>query len=127
MKLAAFRLPDRSDVAEEWPSGEGLRRGSYGTIPDRFAQIAKKCPDAIAVIDGNTQLSYRELDARSSALAELLFEREVQHEDLVAILLPQSADAIIAILGTLKAGAAYLPLGFDFPTRRLSYMLTDCR
>src|SRR4029077_19259723 len=60
-------------------------------------------------------------------LAHLLIGRGIGPENVVALALPRSAEMIIALLGILKAGAAYLPLDPDYPTERLAYMLQDAQ
>jgi amino acid adenylation domain-containing protein len=99
------------------------------TLPERFAAAAAAHPDNTAVVcpDGTAtrSLTYRELDARSNRLARLLIERGVRRGQLVALAVPRSVDTIVALLATLKAGAAYLPIDPEYPADRVSYMLGD--
>ncbi|MGK5549949.1 AMP-binding protein, partial [Streptomyces sp. URMC 127] len=80
------------------------------TLPGLFAAQARRTPHATALRDGDLTLSYAELDARANRLAHLLTERGAGPEKLVALLLPRSADLVVAVLAVLKSGAAYLPL-----------------
>jgi nonribosomal peptide synthetase DhbF len=80
-------------------------------------------PAALAVIDGDNSLSYRQLDARSNRLAHWLIDREVRPESLVAVCLPRSADLVVALLAVLKAGGAYVPIDPDYPQSRIDYVL----
>ncbi|GIG56508.1 hypothetical protein Lfu02_08800 [Longispora fulva] len=82
-------------------------------------------PDSVAVVDRHRSVSYAQLDERATAIARLLAARGVGREDVVALALPRSADLVAAVLGTLKLGAAFLPLDLAHPADRLSYMLTD--
>ncbi|MFI2779349.1 amino acid adenylation domain-containing protein [Streptomyces sp. ALB3] len=97
------------------------------TVPALFAQRVRLTPDAPAVRDSATTLTYGELDARAEALAHHLAARGVGPEDRVAVALPRTHELVVALLGVLKAGAAYLPLDPDYPARRLAYMLDDAR
>ena len=98
-----------------------------GGIPERFAAQARRTPDAVAVSDGDTSLTYRELDERSARLARVVAERGAGPDDLVALRLPPSALQIIALLGVLRAGAAYLPLLPDAPADRVRVQLDAAR
>ncbi|MFD9959505.1 non-ribosomal peptide synthase/polyketide synthase [Amycolatopsis sp. NPDC058986] len=95
------------------------------TWPAAFDRVVAKTPDAVAVVCEEERLSYRELDAAANRLARLLQARDVGTEDVVAVVLPRSVDLVVALLGVLKAGAAYLPLDLDHPEDRLAYMLDD--
>ncbi|MFJ9938094.1 amino acid adenylation domain-containing protein [Streptomyces virginiae] len=104
-----------------------VRAVPSGTVADRFAEQAAATPDACAVVAGADRLTFAELDARASALAGLLAGRGVGPEDVVALAVPRSTDAVAAILAVLRTGAAYLPLDLDHPTDRLALMLDDAR
>ncbi|WP_172385407.1 non-ribosomal peptide synthetase [Streptomyces sp. MNP-20] len=95
------------------------------TVLELFAQQARLTPDAIAVVCGDETLTYGQLDTRSAALAAGLAGRGVQPESLVAVALPRSAESVVALLGVLRAGAAYLPLDPDYPVERVELMLGD--
>ncbi|MEU0300576.1 amino acid adenylation domain-containing protein [Streptomyces sp. NPDC006175] len=97
------------------------------TVPALFEQWARRTPDAPAVRDAGTTLTYGELDARADAVAHHLAARGIGPEDRVAIALPRTHDLVVTLLGVLKAGAAYVPLDPDYPAPRLSYMLDDAR
>ena len=95
------------------------------TLPALFEAQVARAPEAVAVIFGQESLSYGELNARANRLAHHLIGLGVGPESLVGIALERSTEMIVALLGTLKAGAAYLPLDPDYPEARLAHMLTD--
>ena len=96
-----------------------------GTIPRLVAAQARRDPGATAVLDGPLRLSYGELLDRAARVAGALRERGVERGDRVGMLLGRSAEAIAAQLGTLAAGAAYVPLDPQHPPARIAAVLAD--
>ena len=90
-----------------------------------FERQAEGAPDAIAVVCGDQQLSYGELDERANRLARYLRALGVNPGTLVGICLERSVTVAVAVLGVLKAEAAYVPLDPTYPTDRLGFMLND--
>ncbi|MEU5404306.1 AMP-binding protein [Streptomyces sp. NPDC005963] len=78
------------------------------TVPELFARQVVRAPDAVAVVSDGMVVSYRDVDERSSRLARALQRQEVGPETVVAVALPRSVDLIVAVLGVVKAGGAYL-------------------
>ncbi|MGW8601058.1 amino acid adenylation domain-containing protein [Streptomyces sp. NPDC055893] len=95
------------------------------TLTSLFADRAARTPHAPAVVFDDTTLSYAELDRRAEALARRLRERGAGPEQYVAVAVPRSAELMVALLGVLKAGAAYLPVDLDYPADRVAFMLAD--
>lgn len=89
------------------------------------AEQARRKPDDVAIITADGTISRGELEARSTALARRMAAEDVRKGDIVGIFLETSPSAIIAILATLKVGAAYLPLDPAYPPDRLAFMLHD--
>ncbi|MGH3846603.1 MAG: amino acid adenylation domain-containing protein, partial [Pseudonocardiaceae bacterium] len=98
---------------------------SPATVPGLFQTQVAATPQVVAVISGDTTLTYRQLNTRANRLAHTLITYGVGPEQIVALALPRSADLIVAILGVLKTGAAYLPLDPDYPPTRIAFMLGD--
>ncbi|MBV9787112.1 MAG: amino acid adenylation domain-containing protein, partial [Chloroflexi bacterium] len=96
-------------------------------IHQLFEEQAARLPDATAIVFAGERLTYAELNARANQLAHYLQARGVGPETYVGICLERSLTLIVAILGVLKAGAAYLPLDPNYPTERLRFMLDDSR
>lgn len=94
-------------------------------VPDLFEARAAQIPDAVAIVFGSEQLSYRELNDRAHQLAGHLKRLGTGAEVRVAICMERGLEMIVAMLGVLKSGAAYVPLDPTYPTERLSYMLQD--
>ncbi|WP_156656006.1 non-ribosomal peptide synthetase, partial [Mycobacterium sp. 852002-51971_SCH5477799-a] len=95
------------------------------SIPEVFAAHVERAPDALALTCEGRSMTYRELDEAANRLAHLLADQGVGAGDVVALLLPRSAEAIVAILAVLKAGAAYLPIDPAVPTARIEFMVAD--
>ncbi|GAB2728292.1 amino acid adenylation domain-containing protein [Streptomyces bullii] len=95
------------------------------TVHGAFARQARRMPDATALVHEAGRTTYAELDARAEALAHRLLARGVTPESVVAVAVPRSAETPVALLGVLKAGAAYLPVDVDYPADRVRYMLAD--
>ncbi|GAA1292609.1 non-ribosomal peptide synthetase [Saccharothrix xinjiangensis] len=95
------------------------------TIPSLFAAQAARTPDAVAVTCRGESLSYRELDERANRLAHHLVAAGAGPETLVALKFPRSLDLVVAVLGVLKSGAAYLPIDPDYPADRVAYVVAD--
>jgi amino acid adenylation domain-containing protein len=90
------------------------------------AQVART-PQAPAVVCGDVRLSYAELGRRANQLAHYLRGRGVGPEQVVGLLLPRSPEAVVAVLGVLKAGAAYLPIDPGHPAERIRYLCEDAQ
>ncbi|SHE68963.1 amino acid adenylation domain-containing protein [Seinonella peptonophila] len=95
------------------------------TLPQLFQQQVSLYPDAIAVIDGERKLTYRELDQRSNQLARLIQAKGIGRESIVGLLIDRSLEMIISILAVLKAGGAYLPIEPEYPMDRIAFLLRD--
>ncbi len=98
-----------------------------GSIPGRFARIVAARPEAMAVWTHRQRLTYAALDRASDAVAASLWGPPESGPEPVAVLLEQGLEAVVAILGILKAGHYYLPLDPSLPRPRLAAMLADSR
>jgi len=84
-----------------------------------------RTPTAVAVSSGGEQVSYEELNRRANQLARRLRSVGAGRESLVGVLMERSIEMVVALLGVLKAGAAYVPLDPSYPPARLAFMLND--
>lgn len=95
------------------------------TVSQLFEQQAAAAPDNIALVSGDTRLSYGQLNEKANSVARRLKNSGIKADDVVGILTGQNHHMIIGILAVLKAGAAYLPIDPEFPEERIKYMLSD--
>jgi amino acid adenylation domain-containing protein len=94
-------------------------------IHELFSEQVRRVPTAMAVIDERHRLSYAELDEKANRLARVLNAAGVGPDSIVGVCLHRSAAMVVALLGVLKAGGAYLPLSPDLPPQRLRMMMED--
>ncbi|HVY36513.1 MAG TPA: non-ribosomal peptide synthase/polyketide synthase, partial [Polyangia bacterium] len=106
-----------NDTAADYPRGVGAH--------DLIATQAARTPDAVAVACGNEALTYRELDLFAAKLAAHLRALGVGSQMRVAVCLDRGLELVVALLATLKAGAAYVPLDPAFPPERLAFIVDD--
>ena len=90
-----------------------------------FEDQVTRTPNALAVLCGGVRLTYAELNARANQLAHALRAAGVTAETRVAVCAGRSVELLVGILGTLKAGAAYVPIDPAYPQERREYMLAD--
>ncbi|HEY0727121.1 MAG TPA: amino acid adenylation domain-containing protein, partial [Pyrinomonadaceae bacterium] len=125
-QVSIVTADERSRLLSEW--NDTLKQSaSLGRhVHELFAEQARKEPERIAVACGAEQLTYGELNARANRLARYLRRLGVETESRVCICLEPGPELIVAVLGVLKAGAAYVPLDPAYPDNRLAFMLNDC-
>ncbi|SCW86107.1 non-ribosomal peptide synthase domain TIGR01720/amino acid adenylation domain-containing protein, partial [Paenibacillus tianmuensis] len=90
-----------------------------------FEKQAAAVPEQAAVVAGDAQLTYRELNERANRLARTLQTAGIGRESVVGILADRSVNLLVAVLGVWKAGGAYVPLDPDYPSERIGFMLQD--
>jgi amino acid adenylation domain-containing protein/FkbM family methyltransferase len=94
-------------------------------LHELIAVQAKNRPAETAIVWGEAEITYAELNARANQVARHLVRMGVRKEDLVGICMRRSPDMIVAMLGIWKASAAYVPLDPQYPAERLEFMLED--
>ncbi|MCB9252335.1 MAG: amino acid adenylation domain-containing protein [Flavobacteriales bacterium] len=95
------------------------------TIVELFEQQVKKTPNQTALIYEQKRMSYEELNRRSNRLAHYLIKQGVTKDTLIPLCMERSMEMIVAILGILKSGGAYVPIDPQYPQQRIDYMLKD--
>ena len=140
-EAAAAFFHNGSFVAAPESADAPLRAGEGSLLPDVWnatkrsypntclhelfgAQVAAT-PDAVAVVFGDERLTFRELDARANQVAHSLLALGVGPEVLVGICIERSLDMVVALLGVMKSGGAYVPIDPAFPEERQRFMLED--
>ncbi|WP_341528546.1 amino acid adenylation domain-containing protein [Nostoc sp. UHCC 0302] len=108
----------------QWNATQAAQPINY-CIHQLFEQQVEKTPDSVAVVYDNQQLTYRQLNQRANQLAHYLQHLGIKPDVPVGICLERSLEAAVAILATLKAGGACVPLDPTYPSERLAFMLTD--
>jgi len=122
-ELRVLNASERSDVLHGW-QGESVSYSST-TLHGLLSSQVSRTPDAVAVLDESTALTYAELDSRTNGLAHELVAQGVGPETLVGVYMDRSVELVVALYGILKAGGAYVPLDPGYPEARLAYMLED--
>jgi amino acid adenylation domain-containing protein len=113
-------------LLREW-NNTGRDHGPDTEIHRAFEQQSRQAANQIAVVCGNTTLTYQELNRRSNQLARHLLGSGVSPGSLVGICLERSVELPLAVLAALKAGAAYVPLDPAYPKERLAFMMQDAQ
>ncbi len=98
-----------------------------GTLQGAIEQQVNRTPDALALLDGEHRLTYRQMQQQARRLADRLIDAGVKPGDIVAVALPRSVRLSLALTAILQAGAAWLPLDTGYPDDRLGYMVADAR
>jgi amino acid adenylation domain-containing protein/non-ribosomal peptide synthase protein (TIGR01720 family) len=96
-------------------------------VHDLFEAQAQRTPDAVAIVDEQTAITYRELNARANQLARHLRALGVRAETLVGVCVERGVMMATALLGVLKAGGAYVPLDPNYPAERLALVMQDAQ
>ena len=133
---AAMAVPDvplRLEILSAWGNAtcclraSTRRRARYPKRPCQrlFEGQVERASQTIALIFGEQSLTYGELNARANRLAHHLIGLGVGPESLVGVALERSIDMVVALLGVLKVGGAYLPLDPAYPEARLAYLVAD--
>ena len=121
--LPALPPEARQQLLVEWNDTAAPAPGE--PIHELFALQAARAPGHVAVIHGDARLSYGELDRTANRLAHALIALGVARGSIVGVCLQRSPWMVVALLGILKAGAAYLPLDPGYPAERLALMAED--
>ncbi|MFF2025855.1 amino acid adenylation domain-containing protein [Streptomyces sp. NPDC058171] len=123
--LDLLSVEERRRVLVDWQGD--VVAGPATTLVALFARQVSRTPDATALVCGATSYTFAELDRRSARLARLLRGRGVGPEVTVALLLPRTADTVVALLAVMRAGGAYVPIDPAYPSGRIAHVLADAR
>src|SRR5579871_4446355 len=115
---------ERKQILFDWNNAH-QEFGDVCCVHQAIEAQSRATPEAIAVQCGTRTLSFAELDTRTNQLARYLTELGVGLESRVGIYIERSIDATVALIATLKAGGAFVPLDIDYPLDRIAYMLGE--
>jgi amino acid adenylation domain-containing protein len=125
-RLSMLSDAERATVLVAWnPRAEAVEQPP--SIKELFEQQVIRSPDATAVVFGGDRLSFAEVNSRANRVAWRLREMGVGPGTFVGILMEKSLDLVPAVLGVVKAGAAYVPLDPMYPAERIAFMIEDAR
>jgi amino acid adenylation domain-containing protein len=127
--VASYELLDeaeRREILTGWSTGPAPQRRPGGLV-ERFTREVDEHPGAPALVCDGTSVTYAELDRRATRLANALHARGVRPGHVVGVHSGRSVELVVAVLGVLRAGAAYLPLDPAQPPARLAAMAGDAR
>ncbi len=122
--LPMLPAAEEARLSGEWARGESVPAAG-GTVQARFAEVAARCPDAIALVCEDARMSYGSVAAEAARLAAELRRHGVGPEVRVGLLAERSNEMIVGLLAVLAAGGAYVPLDPLFPQERLAVMATE--
>ncbi|MFA1547952.1 amino acid adenylation domain-containing protein [Actinomadura chokoriensis] len=124
--LELMSADELAEAAHAAARGRALPAGP-DSIPDLLAARAAEAPDAPALLEAGTgeSVAFGALEARSNQVAHYLRRRGIGAESRVGLALRRTPETIAALIGVLKAGAAYLPLDPEYPPDRISFMIED--
>lgn len=125
-RLPMLPAAEREQLLYEWNATEA-DYADTACIHQLFEAQAARTPDALAVVCEDQQITFAALDRRANQLAAYLRGEGIKPGTFVALCLNRSIDMMVALLGVLKAGGAYIPLDPAFPIERLVYMMQDAR
>ena len=94
-------------------------------VPNQMSDLMNLCPDGVALSRAEMRLTFRELNERADQFADYLAQCGIMGGDLVAICMERSFDWIVAALGILRAGAAYVPVDSTWPDSRICFSIVD--
>ncbi|KFF74866.1 hypothetical protein HX13_12840 [Chryseobacterium sp. P1-3] len=125
MISSSLKLQSIKKVTEDW-NNTGSEYPSDKTIHQLFEDQVVKTPDHIALVYQDIQLSYKELNEKSNRLANFLIGKyNIQPDEIIPLCLERSENMLIAILGVLKSGGAYVPVDPSYPSDRIRHILKD--
>jgi amino acid adenylation domain-containing protein len=122
--LALLDEAERDEVLGRYAGGD-VPEDDLVLVPEAIAAQAERDPDAAAVVTGSARLTYAELDRKADSVAATLAARGIARGSVVALLVERGPQMVPCMLGTLRAGCAYLPLDPSYPSERLTFMLED--
>ena len=126
-ELGILRRAERHQIFVEWNDTAAAAPGGERCLHELFEAQAARTPEAIALVHGEVEWTYRDLDRRANQLVRHLRAMGVEPERAVGVCARRTPDLVASLLAVLKAGGAYVPLDPNYPPDRLALMLEDSR
>jgi len=123
-RLTVLPAEEQQQLLYEWNATE-VEFPANDCVHQLFEEQVEKTPEAVAVVFEEEELSYAELNRRANQLAHYLRKLRVKPDDLIGVCMERSVEMVVALLGVLKAGEAYVPLEPEYPVERLRFMIKD--
>ena len=123
-ELPILAPAERNRIVFEWNTTEAGYPDDI-CVHKAFEALAALCGNAIAVRTVDRQMTYQQLNEEANCLSHYLRRHGVRPQDRVGVAVERSADAIVAILAVMKAGASYVPIDTAYPKQRIHFMLSD--
>ena len=120
-------LTREEEAALRVQGGEALPYTALECIHEAFEEQAERTPEAVAVVFGDREMTYAELNAEANRLAHFLREKHVGPDMLVGVCVERSLEMVVGLMAILKAGGAYVPLDPTYPMARLEVIMQDAR
>lgn len=124
--LDLIPLSEKRKIVVEW-NDTSTPYQTTKAVHELFEEMASRTPDQIALVFGDQELTYAELNLKANQLARHLCSAGVRSETVVAVCAERSLDLVIGLIAVLKAGGVYLPLDPAYPKERLTHMLEDAK
>jgi amino acid adenylation domain-containing protein len=128
-KIRDLRILSRDEEQKILNQASKVTQPTEGneTLISLFEQQVLQTPNALAIQFQNQKITYQQLNEKANQLARLLQSKGVTAETLIPICLDRSHEMIVAILGVLKSGAAYVPIDINYPESRIKFILEDTK
>lgn len=126
VRIEAVKLLTEDEMAaiERWNSTE-MNYPASESVPSLFCKQVEQTPDAVAIIQNEMEITYRELDDKVGRLERLLVNNGVASGKRVAVCMERSVESVVCMLAIFKSGAVYVPLDPKYPSDRLLYIIDD--
>ena len=123
-KMRIMSEQEEREIVEEWnETREEMEREK--TLVELFEEQAERRREAIAVIEGEREISYGEIEERANKVGNYLRKRGVKREERVGLMVERGIEMVIGMLGILKAGGGYVPMDPEYPEERLRYQMEE--
>jgi amino acid adenylation domain-containing protein len=127
-EIEMFRAGEKKQILRDFNlTANANEVAQQASIDSAFQAQVERSPDALAIIDRDHSVTFQAVSDRANKIAQILMSHGVAAEQRVGLCVERSADMLIAVLGVLRAGAAYVPIEPDYPNERVAYILRDSR